>query len=84
LIEEGAKRAWDLLTTNRSKLDLVSASCPVARRPKSALTPTLPSQLADALIRYETLSADEVREVLKGRELPGRDVAADALAGPTL
>lgn len=79
------------MTNNRAQLDTVR-SCPLPFSQVYALLTPPPfspdaffnSQLAEALCRYETLSADEVREVLQGRELPGRDVAIDALAGPTL
>jgi hypothetical protein len=74
----------NLLKTNRQSLDTVSFALfvfgHVAQHALSVLF-----QLANALIRYETLSADEVRTVLRnGGILPGLEPEGDSLAGPSI
>jgi hypothetical protein len=61
---------------SNSTLPLLSANPPL-----SPLLPCLLLQLADALIRYETLTGEEVQDLIKGK-LVKKDY--DALSGPSI
>jgi hypothetical protein len=75
-----------MLQANREKLDEVSRlpPCLFSRPFEQTASDAHPHlQLAQALIRYETLSGDEVRQLYDGKKL-NRPDELDTTAGPRI
>lgn len=68
ILADSVTRVRTLMSSKEKELHTVS--CPLILATCYPNLIIMPSQLAEALLEYETLDSDQVRRILAGEELP--------------